>query len=221
MYLTTKSLYALVVGILLGAVVVYSLLREGGALHPQHDHGVHPIGQSTDTEVHVHADFLMYVNDNRIRFTDQKYQSDGDTIHHALIHFHGGKDDVIHRHADGVTLVTFLQSLGFDLNSTCLTTDTKQQYCNKNENEVRLIVNGERVMDIKSYVIAEEDKILVYYGDITSPNIREYITNISEEACIYSGTCPERGVPPPENCGLTCEVTDFKDTSPWWWQSLW
>ena len=74
---------------------------------------------------------------------------------------------------------------------------------------MRLIVNGERVMDIAGYINQGEDKILIYYGDVTSPLISDYVGAISEDACIYSGTCPERGVPPPENCGLTCEVADL------------
>ena len=54
--------------------------------------------------------------------------------------------------------------------------------------------------------LVDEDKVLLYYGDHSRENIESWFEQISNDACIYSYTCPERGTPPPESCGLTCEL---------------
>lgn len=169
----------------------------------------HPVGTSFDTQVHVHGDFRMYIGNERIRFTDTKYQSSAEHTHHATLHFHDGNDEVIHRHTDGVTLTDFFNSLGMTLTNDCVTMDTDIEYCTNDTNTVLLIVNGERVTDITEYIFSEEDRILLYFGDATNPNITEYIAGITDLSCMYSGTCPERGTPPTESCGLTCEVADL------------
>ncbi len=171
--------------------------------------GSHPIGSSTDTEVHVHSDFKLYIGDERIRFTDAKYQSTPEHTHHATLHFHDGNDEVIHRHANEVTLSDFFASLGMKLTNECLTLDTAVEHCTNETEQLFLIVNGERITNITDYIIGEEDRILVYFGDPTNPNIREYVNDITDMACMYSGTCPEKGTPPTESCGLTCEVADL------------
>jgi hypothetical protein len=152
----------------------------------------------------------MYIGDERIRFTDDKYQSSTAHTHHASLHFHDGNDEVIHRHADNVTLVEFFESIKMELNNECLTLDTGTQYCTNATDTLILIVNNERITDIVNYIFAEEDRILMYYGDPTNPNIPDYIKGVTDLACMYSGTCPERGTPPTEGCGLTCEVADLE-----------
>lgn len=172
----------------------------------------HPIGTSHDSVVHVHGDFQMYIGDNRIRFTDEKYQSSTAHTHHASLHFHDGNDEVIHRHANNVTFSEFFDSIGMTLTNDCLTMDTGVKHCTVDNNKLLLLVNGKPVPDIRSYIFAEEDRILLYYGNQSNPKLSEYIENVTDIACMYSGTCPERGTPPTESCGLTCEVADLAAT---------
>jgi hypothetical protein len=194
------AVFGLLVALLVGTFII----------KPDHDHpsASHPIGATQGEEVHVHGDFRMYIGDERIRFTDDKYQSSSATTHHASLHFHDGNDEVIHRHADGVTLVEFFDSIGMTLDNECLILDTGTQYCTNATGTLMLIVNNERTLDIENYIFAEEDRILIYYGDPTNPNIRDYTVGVTDLACVYSGTCPERGTPPTESCGLTCEVAN-------------
>lgn len=158
------------------------------------------------TEVHVHSDFLFYANSERIRFEDDRYQSALNQILHADMHFHDNNDKVIHRHADGLTLGEFFDSLGVTLTKDCITLDTGTAYCNDEENVFQVFVNGERIENPASYINQEEDRMLFYFGPADAPEIATYLTEVSDEACIYSWTCPERGTPPPEACGLTCEL---------------
>jgi len=59
---------------------------------------------------------------------------------------------------------------------------------------------------ITTYVPVDDDRILLYYGEATNTMIATYLENIPDDSCYYSGTCPERGVAPDEECGLTCEL---------------
>lgn len=159
-----------------------------------------------EEEVHVHSDILVYIGDERLRFTDSKYQSGANQVLHKDFHFHDGEDDVIHRHADGLTLANFFSSLGFTLTNDCLTTDDERVLCTDVNGELMLFVNNARVTDIVSYIPQDSDRILIYYGNSADENLPSYLESVTDRACIYSLTCPERGTPPPESCGLTCEI---------------
>ena len=160
-------------------------------------------------EVHVHADFSLYIANEQIHFTDKKYQSEEKHILDAAQHFHDGNDEVVHRHANNATLVNFLHSIGVTLTDTCLTLDTGLSHCNNDTEKLILFVNGIPVPDITHYQTVEKDRILLYYGDPKNPHLGEYITGVTDESCLYSRTCPERGDPPTESCGLTCDVANI------------
>lgn len=162
--------------------------------------------KEVSSEVHVHSDLMVYIGDERLRFTDDKYQSGKNQVLHKHFHFHDWQDDVIHRHADGLTLSDFFSSLGFSLTNDCLITDDGRELCQDEGKELMLFVNGERIMDVVSYIPQDSDRILVYYGNTEDENLSMYLGSVSDRACIYSYTCPERGTPPPESCGLTCEI---------------
>lgn len=161
---------------------------------------------SEPEKVHVHADFAISINNQTLDLTNDKYQSSGESEKHADIHLHDGDDHVVHRHADGVTFVDFLSSIGFEVSNDCFTNDQKETFCTDTENVLQLYVNKVLVEDISSYITQEEDQILLYFGKRDNPNISDYINSITDESCIYSDTCPERGTAPPESCGLTCEI---------------
>jgi len=213
MFMNKSLLTTIALSVLIITISVIFLTREGELLHGEHTHS---IDTSHADEVHVHGDFRLYIGDERIRFTDDKYQSSTAHAHHVSLHFHDGNDEVIHRHADGVTLAQFFDSIGLTLTDDCLTVDTGVNYCSNDTDTLMLIVNGERVTTVTEYMFAEEDRILVYYGDASNPKIKEYVDSVTDLACLYSGTCPERGTPPTEGCGLTCDVTDFEDEPAWW-----
>jgi hypothetical protein len=159
-----------------------------------------------EDEVHVHADFLIYINDKKIDLTDVKYQSSTEQILHKNVHLHDGEDNVVHRHAEGITFAEFLGSIGFTLTNDCLTTDDGERFCDSEETVLTLYVNKEPYSNITSYIPQEEDQVLLYYGTKNNPNLNQYLDSITDESCIYSGTCPERGIAPAESCGLTCEI---------------
>lgn len=205
-YLTTQTIIATIVGCATSLTLGYNLgiYSFSGAL----GYG-DPVPADDAGEVHVHADFMMYLGDTRIRFTDDKYQSGLSQILDADQHFHDGSDEVIHRHRDNVTLVDFFRSIGVTLTNPCLMLDDRVMHCTDRSNELMLFVNGTHVPDIVKYITAEKDRIFLYYGDPNNPRLNDYMNSVTDQSCMYSHTCPERGEPPTESCGLTCDVTSI------------
>jgi len=162
--------------------------------------------ETLDKKPHTHGDFLVYIGSEKIDFSQDKYQSTAESIKSERVHLHDNKGDVIHFHAEGVDLQTFFSSLGFSLSEECLETDTGGKYCVDENNVLELYVNGQLVQNAPEYVANDEDRILLYYGPPNQPVLEQYLEEVSDLACMYSGDCPERGTPPPEECGLTCEL---------------
>jgi len=167
----------------------------------------HPIGYAySQDKVHVHSDFIVSLDGTTYDFTDDQYQSKPNRTLHAHIHLHDNNDKVIHRHDHDITIADFFNSLGFTLTDECVITDTGLEYCSNGEKKLQLYVNNQQISPFTSYVNQEEDRILLFYGKPGEPLLTDLLNNITDTACIFSGTCPERGIAPPESCGLTCEM---------------
>ena len=209
MAMKINEIGACIAGIIVGGALVY-FFNHGLHGMPGHDHSgdTHPIGfADNEDEVHVHSDFVLFLGGSKVDLSDDKYQSEGMQVLHAHIHLHDNNDDVIHRHADDVTLADFFTSLGFTLTNDCITSDTGEEFCTNDTEELMVFVNDERIDEPATYVNQEEDQILIYHGNRDdNETIRNLLLEITDKACIYSGTCPERGTAPPESCGLTCEL---------------
>jgi len=190
---------AFILGVILGAIAMRIFLVASAS--EEHDHEDH----AHSDDVHVHADFMMVLDDKKIDLTQDKYQSKVGDVKHADAHLHDNQGNILHRHAEEVTLADLINSIGFTLNNDCINTDD-EKLCTDDNKALILFVNGEEFSPIDSYIINDEDQTLLYYGIKDSPKIADYLNSLTDEACIYSGTCPERGTPPPEACGLTCEV---------------
>ncbi len=201
-------LLSFVIGSLLGgsALFAYSHFDSHVAQDFLAKYGILESSHSHDSEVHVHSDFLFYALEERIRFTDDRYQSTAKQVLLKDMHFHDNNDEVIHRHANGLTLGDFFTSLGVTVTNDCLTLDTGRAYCTDETNSFLVYVNGEKIENPANHINQQNERILFYYGPADQTVIETYQDEVTTDSCIYSGLCPERGTPPPEACGLTCEV---------------
>ncbi len=159
-------------------------------------------------DIHYHADFAIYLNGQRYNFFQEKYMSTQNKSFSNFAHLHDLKGNIIHKHASGITLGFFLDTLEMKLDQRCLVLDDGTPYCNEGSKELKFYVNGKQNDEFDRYDIQDEDKILLSYGDETPEETKKQLAAVTDEACVYSLKCPEKGAPPEEaTCvGETCEV---------------
>ncbi len=198
---TNKIILAFILGLIVGGLLTHTVL---GTSHADH-HDNHPIADPNDDKYHVHADFHIVVHNTLVNLDEDMFQTTSAQELHPDAHLHDNNGDVKHIHAEGVTFASFLDSLGITLTDSCLTLDN--EYCSGEIEEVLLFVNDEIfTQPISTYIPVDSDRILLRYGYYDPETIQPYLDAVPNDACYYSGTCPERGVAPAESCGLTCEL---------------
>ena len=158
---------------------------------------------------HTHADFALFIEGERMDFSDAKYMSHGDNYdkeeheahghQHDYLHLHDGVDHLIHRHKSGLSVGEFFGSLGMQFTSLCMTDDTGRSVCRDGSKRWRLFINGEERAYNPNYVFKDMDQVLFTFGS-DDAQIAEQIKAMTNDACIYSHTCPERGDAPVEGC---------------------
>ncbi|MEK7505326.1 MAG: thioredoxin domain-containing protein [Patescibacteria group bacterium] len=157
---------------------------------------------------HSHADFAVYLDGKKIDFSLAKYQSEEGKEKNEWLHLHDGNGKVIHKHKKGVFIGEFFKSLGMGFTKECFTTDTGSKYCNGSGKTLKFFVNGKTNSEFGSYEPKDLDKLVISYGP-KSENPLFQLESVSDDACIYSEKCPERGPAPEESCvgglGTSCD----------------
>ena len=150
-------------------------------------------------EYHIHSNISVVINDDVLDFSLDKYQSDENKNLHPFSHFHDGNGEIWHIHYKGENLIDFLNSVGIKVTDECIFVG-EDRYCADDENILKLYVNNREKSSItREYVPADLDRILVYYGTDNKTSIDNYISMVSDTACIESAKCPERGEPSSES----------------------
>lgn len=146
---------------------------------------------SSTEDYHIHYDLKVFVNNKPIDFALAKYQSTHDKELDPDTHVHDGNGKVVHIHKKETTIGQFFRSIGLDIKG-------------------RLFVNKREITgDLYNFVPADLDQVVVVSGSATEAQIATMLDAVTNDACIYSLKCPERGTPPPEACvgglGTGCE----------------
>lgn len=161
----------------------------------------------TETGYHTHVDFAVYLDGEKYDFVQEKFMSMEGNEKNPYTHLHDMDGNVIHFHAEGVSLNDFFQSIGMRLTQNCFRTETGQNYCNTTEKTLKMFVNGNQNNAFGTYIPNDLDRILISYGDETPNELQEQLDSVTDNACYYSEKCPERGIPPLESCsGGACPV---------------
>lgn len=213
--------YALPVGILavaVGGAIAFGAMRgpSGPAVNPDPNH--------------THADFAVWVNGEKLDFSGGEFMSEapveGEPVQRQAnplrqyLHLHDGVGTVAHRHKPGLTVLDFLKSLDVTVRETederiCLTfPQMEEEVCEADWHYFMLYTNdptqGGASFLKDDYVFEDNDKILITNGSATTSEdvelMHEQWTQMSDDACLYSRLCPERGDPPAENCIADPEV---------------
>jgi hypothetical protein len=155
--------------------------------------------------VHWHADFALFIDGEKFDFDNEDYFSTEEEAINANVHLHAPRYNVVHVHRSLTTWIEFLESIGFDLTDgttlagqqgapTCLTTPDGDEVCEDGENTFKFFVNGVQVDGIADTEIADIDRVLVSYGPESVEEVeRDQLPQLTDEACIPSGRCLDRG----------------------------
>lgn len=194
-----KILLNFVIGLSIGGLIVFIFLNRDPIDNHLHESG--------SDEYHIHADFLIQTGDIVQNLGTAEFTTSAKQKLHEDAHIHNENGDMLHLHEKNVSFVEFLNSLGIKLTEDCLTLKTGESFCNNELETLTLFVNNEPWTNtLKTYIPNDLDRVLLYYGDAETKSLNDYIEAIPTDACIYSGSCPERGIAPAEECGLTCEL---------------
>lgn len=149
---------------------------------------------------HIHADFKVFVDNQTVDFSKTQYQSKDSADLDTNIHLHDGNGNIIHIHKKGTPLAELFKSFGGDFTNSCLTYNSKDKFCNQSDKTLKLYVNGKIDNQFGNYIPNDLDQILITFGNEPQNIIDTELKSVTNDACIYSNKCPERGKPPSEDC---------------------
>ena len=186
---------------IIAVIIVLLLLAIGGywwlGNHVFHDE----LAYSIEDGYHIHADFRVMIEGEPLNFSKEQYMDVGD-----VLHLHDGNGWVMHHHAKNQSLGQFFETLNVSYGDTCLRYDNTA-YCENASHSLTLLVNGTKVANGSGYVPQDLDRVLVSYH-AKNKSLEDEMSQVTDEACIFSHRCPERGTPPPEACaGSSCVVS--------------
>ena len=122
---------------------------------------------------HVHASLLVRIFDDKFDFSVPSYQ-----IKSSWIHFEESDGITIHRHASGVTLGYLFDSLNIGIDSDCYAFPDGRQFCTNEDYSLKYYLNHQLVKDINDYVIQDDDRILITFGNETPEQIEEQLIEL-------------------------------------------
>ena len=165
----TYSIY--VIAILLVGYGLFSIVSG-----PQ----IGPVGST-----HEHLDVLVYIDGEPLDLNQSRY-----AMKSGYGHIHGGEGDIMHLHAINIPLSWFMESI--DLSITPDSIDVHGMEYSTDENNVFLMfVNGDTITKV-DYVLADEDRILIYYGSGSDTDIDRALSLVSNRAEEVNGM-PNKG----------------------------
>ena len=135
-----------------------------------------PIQNSSSTtseSVDYKASFAIYTNGTFRIFTAPMYQNLS-----ADVFIEVSNPNIVNVRKSNITWRDFFATLPFSLNETCLTTGTKQTFCNNEQSTLQFYLNGERNQKALDQTINPGDKLLVTYEQENSSNIKQQLQGV-------------------------------------------
>ncbi|MBI5146824.1 MAG: protein-disulfide isomerase [Thaumarchaeota archaeon] len=122
-----------------------------------------PEGAGKLGDEHEHASLLVRIFGDKFDFSPQLYQ-----VKSPYIHFEGEDGNTIHRHASNIKLGYLFDTIKVDLTDECFAFPDKKPehtFCANEDYTLKFFVNHQKVNSIRDYVINEDDRILISYGN--------------------------------------------------------
>lgn len=136
--------------------------------------GAGPLGSA-----HEHASILVRIFGDKFDFSSPAFQ-----VKSSWIHFESQDGNTVHRHAEGVTLGYLFDTLGIGLDEQCYIFPDGRQFCTDENYSLKFFINHQPESDIRDYVLQEDDRILISYGNEDAIQIEEYLIELDSFAII-------------------------------------
>lgn len=192
-----------IVGVLIAAVVAVWFVRDGDASGAEPAEDVRLVGvDELRQPVHWHADFAVFIRGERFDFNRPEFVSKEGEEKNPWVHIHEPRYTVVHTHREQTTWDEFLTSIGFKLTDRALTLPDGETLESTDSETLKFFVNGVRVDTLMFQDILDLNQVLITYGSETDEVIlATQWPQVTDEACIPSGLCRDRGIPEDEPCG--------------------
>lgn len=152
--------------------------------------------------IHEHADFALFIRGQQFDFGQKQFVSYANDERSPNVHVHDPRHTVIHVHREGVTWDEFFRSEGFELvdstnlakrEDTALKLPSGEWLRTTDKEHFTFIVNGVKVDGIAGLNIHGLERVLISYGSESDAEIQAQWGKVTDEACIPSGVCLDRG----------------------------
>ncbi|MEX0764428.1 MAG: protein-disulfide isomerase [Nitrosopumilaceae archaeon] len=141
-----------------------------------------PPGAGTLGDEHEHAAIKVMIFGDEFDFSSPAFQ-----VKNRYIHFEGSDGETIHRHASGVPLGFLFDTLNIGLTDQCYIFPDKREFCTNEDYSLKLYINHQQVPSILDYVLEDNDRILISYGNENSTQIEEQLARVDSVAIARSG----------------------------------
>lgn len=122
---------------------------------------------------HEHAAMNVIIFGDKFDFSTNTYQ-----VKNMYIHFENHNGETIHRHASGVTMGFLFETLNIGFTDKCFIFPDKREFCTNNDYSLKLYVNHLKVPSLSNYVLQDDDRILISYGNENSMQIKAQLASV-------------------------------------------
>ena len=126
---------------------------------------------------HIHASMLVKIFGDKFDFSTPNYQ-----VKTPWIHFENQDGDTIHRHSTGVELEFLFNSMNIAVDDNCFVFPDGRQFCTNDDYSLKFYVNQQIVKDLRKYVVQEDDRILITYGNEDQLTIDSQLAELNAQA---------------------------------------
>ena len=126
---------------------------------------------------HIHASLLVSIFGDKFDFSTPNYQ-----VKTSWIHFENQDGDTIHRHSTGVELEFLFNSMSVGVDENCFVFPDGRQFCNNEDYSLKFYINQQKVDDIRNYIVQEDDRILITYGNEDQLAIEKQLAELNAQA---------------------------------------
>jgi hypothetical protein len=134
-----------------------------------------PPGAGVLGSTHEHAGLKAIIFGDEFDFSAPPFQ-----VKNRYIHFENQNGETVHLHATGVPMSHLFETIGIGLDDNCFVfpNPDKREFCTNEDYSLKFYINHEKVPSILDYVLKDDDRILISYGNENSTEIEKQLAKV-------------------------------------------